>query len=388
MCNRTITTNKVEKRRSVLLVTEWHDPRIEVGIAKCAKENQWHLYLEPVYTGVLPWGWTGDGCIVMAANRPMAVFVDSLDVPVVDLTHQQPDFKFARIHSDDCDLGRLAAEYFKKLGFKNFACYSKNQLAVAHDRISGFAGYLSTGGHACRQLVAKTRAHKPKDRWLRQKKWLAEELKKLPKPVAVFCIDDCMAVDVIEAATDASVRVPEDVAVLGVGNMETACECSVVPISSIDIEPERLGHQAGELLQRLMDGETVLEHTFFVDHGGITERRSTDTLAVNDPHAAKAVRFILDNYQRNIGVNDIANASVISRRKLNYLIGKELNTSPAALLESIRLNKALVLLEETDYTIAHIAELCGFGLSLRLHRTFNRKYKTTPGKYRRQYSNA
>jgi len=62
---------------------------------------------------------------------------------------------------------------------------------------------------------------------------------------------------------------------------------------------------------------------------------------------------------------------------------KELATTPAALLEDIRVKKACTLLETTNYPIKRIAYETGLGSAMRLQRIFRRRFQTTPTAWRK-----
>ena len=372
----------LESQKSILLVAEWADPRFQRGVAQYVKEAGWHLNLDSIYSNILPRGWRGDGCIAMAGREALVEFIQSLKVPVVDVTHQT-DSPYPRIHEDDHAIGVHAAEYFLNLGFRNFACYRTDPFAVPTVRSDSFAKVIQEAGYPTQHLLWDRYRRKDGRHWKRRKDWLARELGKLPKPTALFCIDDRMAVSVIETCMECGIRIPDEIAVLGVGNLDIACECAAVSLSSIRIDFEALGFQAAELLGRVMDGETPPAEPILLPPGGIEERRSTYTLALDDPAARKAVRFMLDRYTDPITVADAARAGGLSRRQLTYATSKELNTGPARLLEDIRFKQACELLRTTNFTVERAAYETGLGNALRLQRIFRKRLNTTPSAWRK-----
>jgi LacI family transcriptional regulator len=372
----------LKSQKSILLVAEWADPRFQRGVAQYAKEAGWHLNLDSIYSNILPRGWRGDGCIAMAGREALVEFIQSLKVPVVDVTHQT-DSPYPRIHEDDHAIGVLAAEYLLNLGFRNFACYRTDPFAVSTVRSDSFAGEIERAGHTTQHLLwDRYRQCGGKD-WKQRKDWLARELSKLPKPAALFCIDDRMAVSVTETCMECGIRIPDEIAVLGVGNLDIACECSAVSLSSIRIDFENFGFRAAELLGRVMNGETLPAEPILLPPLGIEERRSTYTLALDDPPARKAVRFMLDHYAAPISVSDAAKAGGLSRRQLTYTTSKELNMGPAKLLEDIRFKQACELLKSTNFTVERAAYETGLGNALRLQRIFRKRLNTTPSAWRK-----
>ena len=370
-----------ELTRSILLVAEWGDHRLQLGVARYAKQAGWHLNLDAVYNNVLPQGWRGDGCLALMSDENYVGFVHSLDVPVVEIS-QQTDSPFPKVHEDNHAIGVLAAEYLLGLGFGHFACYRTSPLNVAMSRIHGFSSRLSEVGHTATEIAWSPRGRRRQGDWDQRLKWLSTELQALPKPVALFCIDDCMAADIIETCMHCGIRIPDDVSVLGVGNLELACEASTVPISSIRIDFESVGFQAAELLDLILDGKPPPAEPILIPPAGIAVRRSTYTLAVEDPASRKAVRFMLDNFASPININDIVTATGLNRRQITYALRKELGKPPAELLEDIRIENACKLLEKTNYPVKRVAYETGLGTALRLQRIFRKRFATTPSAWR------
>jgi len=72
-----------------------------------------------------------------------------------------------------------------------------------------------------------------------------------PPPDAVTCHNDPVAAQAIRAILDAGFRVPDDIAVIGVGNIHYS-DFLRVPLSTIDQGSLLTGQRAGELLLRVM----------------------------------------------------------------------------------------------------------------------------------------
>jgi LacI family transcriptional regulator len=369
----------IQRQKSILLVAEWADARFQRSVAQYARAAEWHLNLDCVYSHELPWGWQGDGCIAMAGSPEILRFIESLQVPVVDIT-EQFDNEIPRIHEDNQAIGALAARYFLDIGFAHFAYYRTDAYNVATARETSFAREVEDAGFTVTGLFPKP-ANAPKA-WAQRKAWLRQQLTELPKPLAVFCTDDRLAVSLVEACFDCGIRVPDEVAVLGVGDLEIACECSAVPISSVRIDYQALGYQAAELLDGLMRGDPPPESAL-LPPSGIEERRSTYTLAVEDPVGREAVRFILDHFSEPIGVSQMTEALGITRRQLTSATQRALGVPPARLLENIRLERACETLLATDDTVDGIARRTGLGTALRLQRIFQRRLGTSPGVWRK-----
>ena len=81
------------------------------------------------------------------------------------------------------------------------------------------------------------------------------EFQRLPKPLALFVMDDSLAVDAVQACLDSEFRVPEDVAVLALGNLDLIRECSPVVLSSVNEDLCEIAYRCARLLERLTNGE-------------------------------------------------------------------------------------------------------------------------------------
>ena len=83
---------------------------------------------------------------------------------------------------------------------------------------------------------------------------LRDWLTALPKPAAVMASWDTRATQVLAMCKDAQIKIPSQVAVLGVDNDELLDESCVPPLTSILPDHEKLGYAAARALERLMAG--------------------------------------------------------------------------------------------------------------------------------------
>ena len=75
-----------------------------------------------------------------------------------------------------------------------------------------------------------------------------------PRPDGVFSYNDPMAIGAIRAVLDAGLRVPEDIAVIGAGNLYYDSEL-IVPLSSIDQQTMQIGQRTARLALSLMESK-------------------------------------------------------------------------------------------------------------------------------------
>ncbi|RAG87157.1 AraC family transcriptional regulator [Streptacidiphilus pinicola] len=93
---------------------------------------------------------------------------------------------------------------------------------------------------------------------------------------------------------------------------------------------------------------------------------------------------ILRNLDAPLTIADLARRASVSERQLTRIFKTELGATPAAYVESVRVEAARDRLESGDDTLDRVAAACGFGTADTLIRAFRRRLGTTPTDYRRR----
>ncbi|GAB2482011.1 GlxA family transcriptional regulator [Nocardiopsis aegyptia] len=96
---------------------------------------------------------------------------------------------------------------------------------------------------------------------------------------------------------------------------------------------------------------------------------------------------IAHNITAPLTVADLAAVAHVSERQLTRIFKTELGMTPAAYVESARVEVARNRLESTDETLDRVATACGFGTTDTLVRAFRRTLNTTPTEYRNRFRN-
>lgn len=380
-------------QRDILLALGYYDYRFHLGVAYYAREHAWHLAPDMAYHRDIPYGWRGDGIISkVARDRELADFVAGADLPVVnvgrDIGHDLP-----RILIDEKALARMAVEHFLSRRYENFAWCGlhpgpQKRAAPGPDdprlRPYRFIRALRKAGFSCEVLDWEEARGKRPDAWPAERTWLAERLKALPKPLAVFCWDDVKAADVIQACRSAGLLTPEEIAVLGVNNDELICEALPVPLSSIDTDMEGRAYLAAQLLDRAMRGEQISQQTF-VPPKGLVTRKSTDILATRNVGVARALRFIWENVHEPLRVAQVAKVAGITPRGLHKAFVAQLGRTPIEEIHRVRLLRAQKLLRESRDKIGAIAEKAGYDSAKNMLRAFQQQTGMTPRQYRQKH---
>jgi LacI family transcriptional regulator len=120
---------------------------------------------------------------------------------------------------------------------------------------------------------------------------LAELLTNLPKPAGIMASYDPIALMVSHQAFRMGIRIPEQIALLGVGNFDPWCTLAMPPLSSIVLPSRIVGLEEAAMLDKLMRGQPVPSH-IDVPSPHVIERESTGVAHAATPEIAMALRYI------------------------------------------------------------------------------------------------
>jgi len=360
------------------------------GIAKYSRlHGPWRVYRWPgALDSSLP-EWKHlkiDGAIV----RDVGV-VEGLahsGIPVVFAQHNKESYApFPAIITDSVGIGCMAAEHFLDRGFQHFAYCGLNDFAWSRGRGHHFAQRLAQAGFevSVYHQPAAAEGH-PAPNHRNEQNLIADWLQSLPKPVAVMCCNDDRALQVIEACKQANCEVPDQVAVLGVDNDVLVCDLADSPISSISLNTEGAGYEAARLLDGLMKGEPMAGQSVPVSPTHIVTRMSTDVLALSDADVSAALQFIRRNPNRLIQVDDVVDATNVSRRVLEKRFKAILRRSVHQEIRRVRVNNIVQLLIGTDMNITEIALHAGFDGVEHIARYFRKETGMSLRDYRKKHA--
>ncbi len=361
------------------------------GIHRYSRESGgWQLFVEP--RGVeqrrwLPTGWSGDGVIARIGFVELAKKLKSLKLPVVNVSGiTLPGVNFPRVVSDQVAAANLAAEHLLARGFRHFGYFSLLGLEYVAEHQQAFLDRLRTEGHRCEVFAVSPHLGSEPD-WNLDMKRLGKWLRALPKPLAVFNWNSSSARELIYACMQSGLAVPEEVAVLSGSDDDLFCEVTPVPISAVQLGCEQIGYRAAVELDAMMkDPNKPPPPEVLILPEGVVDRRSTDTLAINDAAMVKALRFIREKPERLMGVGDVARHAGICRRALEQRFQSLLGRSPACEIRRVRLAHAIDLLKRTNLPVGRVAERSGFSSPEYMASVFRSQLATTPRHYRKQDS--
>jgi len=355
------------------------------GIGRYVSEHgPWSIHFEErgLHDRLPSWvrSWRGDGVIARTPRQSDINKLLATGLPLVEL-FADPDLGLPCVYPKLDRIGDLAAEHLAGLGLENIAFFATDRAWWIEDRRNNFVRAIEQRGYSCSCYVRRPRRG-AKSGHDTQHQNIIDWIESLPKPCGVFCASDLYAMQLLDICRSCGVAVPEEIAVLGVDNDPVLCGVSFPPLSSIEINSERVGYEAAALLDRMMAGEQPEEKAVWVEPGQIVARQSTDILAIDDPEVAQAVRFIREHACRGISVQDVADAMAISRRGLERRFPKFLSRTPKEEIMRVQIDRARMLLRETDMTIELVTKRSGFASLKHFARVFRRATGVTPRAFR------
>jgi LacI family transcriptional regulator len=354
------------------------------GIARFARPDRpWEFCLTFGWDAGPILDWSPDGFIGHAFSEEAARLIESLPCPRVETAFDYEDLDLPRVGLDDRAIGGLAADHLLDLGFRDFVYFGEEGRAYSRRRWEGFEARLRAAGH--RAILAPP-VLAPGSEVIPPPRTEARDLvAALPRPAALFAVTDILALQLLEIARSAEIRVPEELAVLGVGNIDLMCALAYPPLSSIRTAAEAAGYEAARLLDRLMEGEARPGARIEFPPLGVETRRSTDLYAVTDTDLSAALRFIREHAHQGIGVPEVMKAVSLSRSTLERRFRTALGRSPLEEILRVRTERARQLLLETDWPMGEVARNAGLRDGQHLSELFRSRTGMTPKDYRSRF---
>lgn len=332
-----------------------------------------------------------DGFIARVMNDKIADILANTGKPVVDVFLEKPIAGFASVDQNARMVGQMAARHFIEHRFTNFAFCGYNGRRYSDDRRHAFTRCLELNHFKCdsygtpasalkdfeESVVMREHFGMPSDA-----KSLLRWLRRLPKPVAVFCAHDMRAFQVCEICRANGIRVPNEVAILGCDDDELVCQFTDPPISSIDQNAVGIGYAAARSLQRMFNNPSVLPPTVKIKPLRLVERESTRTYPLSPKWLSDALVFIQSNIAHGISAADVYEYVGKSHTLVDGAFRKVLEMSVQKEISKVRLSEARRLLSSTSMPLSKIAEACGYSSLQYFSTSFLKAFGKSPSAFR------
>ena len=217
-----------------------------------------------------------DTLIVASCRSNVDLFfrIEKQKTPYVLIDRALPGLSANFVGVDDEAVGILATKHLIEIGCKRIAHIRGPETSPGIRRVEGYKRALTQND---RKVVDDYIIYEPKgDVESRQRG--AEAMRQLlslkPRPDGVFCFNDPMAMGAMSFALEQGVRIPEDLAVIGCGNLHYDDALSV-PLSSINQHSRRIGQEAARIALGMLNSKLPLKVENVVLQPELIVRRST-----------------------------------------------------------------------------------------------------------------
>lgn len=334
-----------------------------------------------------------DGLIAHVMDETAQERLASLGIPVIADFYLTGQEGFAQVLPDHAAIGRLAFEHFQERGFTDYAFCGYDGILFSDARRDGLRTAMAKNGyHALHEYKAPPEAYAGfGNRVILREKLAASAvdadalkvwLKSLPTPCAVFCAHDLRAMQVVSLGKEVGMKVPDDLAVLGVDNDALICSFTLPRLSSIDNNAFGCGRAAAQCLDDIFagraDGTTVRR----IQPCGVIARQSTEIFRYPSQAVNEAMLFIRRNIGRALTASEVFNHIGRTHTYLDELFLAEVGRTVHAEISRLRIAEAKRLLATSSLPFAEIAKRSGFSSVKYFTKVFTAATGDSPSDWR------
>lgn len=360
------------------------------GILRYSKEHEpWVVCrMPPSYKqrfgieGVLSWAsqWEANAIIGQFDSADDVSRFATHGIVALAQDYKQRFSNLPNITSDYHKAGRMAAQFFIQKGYKNFAFFGYKDVVWSEERCRGFLSGITEAGLGT--SFYEYHNEQIENLWFYESAPLTRWLQSLPPSTALMACDDNQAIKITEACRLIGLKIPEEIAVLGVDNDTVICNLSDPPLSSLHMDVERGGYDAAALIDKLLKDPHTPWTDIYIKPLNIVNRTSTDIYSTDDPYVLKVIMTIHQNLATKLTVNDLLRQVPLSRRLLEVRFRQATGESIYQYMLKVRMEHFAQRLLSSNEPIADIALRVGFSDYKNLARQFRLLKNCSPSEYR------
>lgn len=276
----------------------------------------------------------------------------------------------------DCEeAGRQAAEALAGLGLASHVFLGLRGQEGSARLEKAFMEVMSRHGLAVTRLMGRLPVN-----------W-SEDLKYLPRPLGLFAVQDSLAREVVEYVRKLGWAIPEEIALLGVGNVAYESVRAGVGLSSLSLPGQAMGKETVALLGRRLAGESGDPVQVWLPPGDIVWRESLLRKGGNEDWVVKKALSLICEHPASIhSVGELARRTGVSRRTLEMRFQAFAGETPYEAIQRERMTLACELLEQTTLKVHEVARDCGFSGQHAFSSSFKKRHGCSPLKWRTLHS--
>ena len=349
------------------------------------------------------------GVIVEGSGRTVDYMPDVLgaipasyiEYPAEAIAGKAPD-----VVIDDAAVANAA---FRELSRWKPAAFAAVGFIVPHPwsrmRVDAFMRCCRKEGAEC-EVFPTNWPESEESRFERLSDWIAD----LPGHTAIFTASDATAETVERAAIAAHRHIPKDISICSTDNISKICENAPIPLTSIQLDFERIGFVAARALGEIMASMNSRVQSFSAEYNRtgrrrarsnaigksaipigpllVTRRKSTSGRGRHEPWILRAVEIIRAEACNGITITGVIDrlekelGRIVPRRTFDLRFREAMGHTANEELLSVRLESACALLAQTDTPVTIVHDFCGFGCYSALDAAFRSRFGMSMGTWR------
>jgi len=217
-----------------------------------------------------------DALIIATSGSNLEQFerMDSKAQPYVLIDRDLAGLTANFVGINDEKAGRLATEHLIDMGCRRVAHIRGQDNSTGIGRFEGYKQALRHRGLPFSESYVVRRSYVDTETTRQGAEAMRLLLERDPVPDGVFCFNDPLAIGAMSTILEAGLRIPEDIALIGCGNLPNN-DCLRVALSSIDQQSQMIGQRAAELVLNLIESKQIPRARTIILEPTLVARSST-----------------------------------------------------------------------------------------------------------------
>ena len=199
-----------------------------------------------------------DALVIASSGTSSEQFqrMDLQSQPYVLIDREFPELQANFVGIDDTTAGRIATEHLIDIGCQRVAHIGGRENSTGIRRFDGYKQALQNRGMTYSDDYVVSRMNVDTESTEQGAEAMRLLLRCNPRPDGVFCFNDPLAIGAMNTILDAGLKIPEDIAIIGCGNLHYD-NCLRVGLSSIDQHSEQIGQRTAEIVLSLIESKVM-----------------------------------------------------------------------------------------------------------------------------------
>ncbi len=197
-----------------------------------------------------------DALVIASSSNETAAFekLNRQGQPYVLVDREFPGLAANFVGIDDEAAGRIATEHLVDQGCRTIAHIRGRDNSTGIRRFEGYKQALQRRGLHYSESNVVERQNVDSESTRHGAEAMRLLLDQESRPDGVFCYNDPLAIGAMNAILEAGLRIPEDIAIIGCGNLHYDNSLRV-PLSSVDQHSQMIGERAAKILLHMIESK-------------------------------------------------------------------------------------------------------------------------------------